>query len=281
MPLHRLVWKQNQHEYAVEKFYEKGVEKYGDHHGGYLNFGLWEEGAKNYQQAAEHMVQKLAKLAGLNKRGRLLDVACGMGPELLFLQKNFGCTIEALEVTWKHLECAQQRILKEELDEHIHLHHGTATRLPFEKETFTHLLCIEGAQHFPTREDFLKEAQRVLIPGGVLGLGDFVLKRQPKTAKEKIMLETARRAWHVPKENYDTLESYKHKLSRQGFRNIVIEEVGDLTIPRYYAEQKRTVRNTAKIRGYVNAYGSLLIDYVTWKAFEEGLIEYILVKAEK
>lgn len=275
-------WKNN-HEAEVEKFYGKGVQNYGEHHGGYLNFGLWEEGITNYISAAENLVKKMGNMLSLSPQSRLLDVGCGMGAQDIFLHQNFGCKITALDVTWKHVLSTQQRIIAHQLQESVQVHHGTATRLPFPNHHFNTILSIEAPEHFHTRKDFFREAQRILKPGGVMVLADYVLKRWPGNFWEKSVVSTAAKLWKVPRENYETVQSYQKRLEEQGFTKIHIEEVGAKTIPGYYFEQKKKETRDAvkKIRGWFAAYPGFLIDFAVYQAFQKGLIEYVIVRAEK
>lgn len=280
----RLRWVRSSHEEVVEAFYGRGVENYDDYHGGYLNFGLWEDGVRDYLSAARNLVRRMGAMLGLDESSRLLDVGCGMGAQDVYLHQTFAPRrIDALDVTWKHVQHARRRAREAGCDDRVKHYHGTATRLPFPDDTFTHVLSIEAPEHFRTRERFFGEAMRVLKPGGVIALADYSLKRAPRSLLDRLIVESARRLWHVPRENVVTAESYRAKMERAGFERVEIEEVGALTIPGYYFEQRRpeTIRHITRIRGFVAGRLGGVIDVAVYKAFQSGLMEYILVRAEK
>lgn len=278
------LWDSSSHERVVEGFYGRGVENYDDFHGGYLNFGLWEEGVKDYLSAAQNLVRRLGEMLGLDESSHLLDVGCGMGAQDVYLHQTFGPRrIDALDVTWKHVQHGRRRAREAGCDASVRFHHGTATSLPFPDNTFTHVLSVEAPEHFRTRERFFGEAVRVLRPGGVIAMADYSLKRAPRSLLDRFVVESARRLWHVPRENVDTAESYGAKMERAGFEKVEIKEVGALTIPGYYFEQRRpeTIRDITRIRGFVAGRLGGVIDLAVYKAFQSGLMEYILVRAEK
>lgn len=280
----RKTWVKGSHEARVESFYGWGAENYGDFHKGYLNFGLWEEGVRTYEEAAENMVYQMAQLAGVNQKSHLLDVGCGMGTQDIYIAEKFKVKqVDALDVTWKHIEIARQRAQTNKCSDQVHFHHESGIKLPFPDKHFTNVISIEAAEHFNTRQTFLEEAYRVLKPGGGISIGDFTLKQEPKTFMEKLVVESARALWKVPDDNVYSIEVYKERLKLAGFENVEAREVGASTIPGYYYEQSRpeVKKAVGKIRGFVAGRLGFIIDIAVFQAFQKGLLEYVLVSARK
>lgn len=283
-PRGRILWPRGSQERGVESFYQHGIEEYGDYHGGMLNFGLWKDGASDYLTASRNLVRHIARSIGLGPLSRVLDVACGMGAQDVVLAVDMKCrSITGLDVTWKHVMVARERARRANLEDRLEFQHGTATELPFPDASFTQIICIEGGEHFNTREKFLREAFRVLRPGGRIGLADYTAKRLPRRWLEVALAELVRRMWHVPEANVCTSSEFQATLERVGFRNVRVEEAGETTIPGYFEEGRKpaNVRRMRAIRGFWVTQASLWIDYFTYLLFRRGLLEYVFVFAER
>ena len=270
------------HASGVERIYGVGSEKFGEFHGGYLNFGYWEK-SDTYLEAAETLVHRMSKMMGLNNQSKLLDVACGMGAQDVYIHRNFGTEIDAVDIVRNQVEVSRERIHRAGIGDKVRIHHGTATNLPFKENTFTHVLSIEGAQHFNTREDFFREAFRVLKPKGVMALADFTIKRPAGSLFDIVTIKAAQHFWACPNANVYNSEIYKQKLEKSGFINHTFLEEGKHTIPGYYREQrkKETIKALTEIRGWITGRGGFFLDYAVFQAFRKGLLEYSIVRAEK
>lgn len=280
----RIRWPRGSHEHAVERFYSHGANSATEIHRGYLNFGLWEETNDDYIQAAENLARHLGEQLGLGSDSRLLDVACGMAAQDAYLYRTFGpLEIDAMDLTWRHVERARRRMREEGIEAHVRVHHGSATRIPFADSTFTHVMAMEGPLHFNTRRRFFEEAFRVLEPGGVIAIADHALQRWPRTAAERVLLEMTRAMWRVPRGNLATAREYRAELLGAGFAEPVIREVGELTFPGYLAEQRRPEfrREMERIQGQVKARVGFVVNIAASHAYRTGLIGYLLVRAEK
>jgi ubiquinone/menaquinone biosynthesis C-methylase UbiE len=280
----RMSWARRSHERAVERFYSHGANSETEVHHGFLNFGLWERGIDDYVTAAENLVGRIGTMLGLAPGARLLDVACGMGAQDVYLQRRFGpLGIDAIDVTWRHVERARRRARDEASGAALRFHHGSATTLPFADASFTHVMSIEGPEHFRTRRRFFAEAYRVLDAGGVMALADYTIARPPRTVVQRAVVDVTRRLWKIPRENIWTVSQYREELSDAGFADVAIDEVGALTFPGYHREQTRPAfrAEMRRLQGRLVEQAGHFIDVVTYLAYARGLVDYVLVRAVK
>jgi ubiquinone/menaquinone biosynthesis C-methylase UbiE len=267
------------HERGIDRLYGHGAGAVGDSHRGYMNFGLWDDATTEYARAAERMVERLGELLGLTPGARLVDAACGRGTQDLHLLARFpGIAIDALDITRRNVELARSQAVPG-----VTFHHASATRLPFADRTFTHAICVEAAHHFDTRETFLAEAHRVLVPGGAIALADIVLRRPPGTATERALIAAAVALWRIPRANMVTQDGYRAAFARAGFTELVVEEVSARTFPGYYRAQRGPARRRELIasRGRLGAAVGAVMNLAAERVYARGLLDYLLVRAVK
>lgn len=142
-------------------------------HSGFSNFGYWEAGITEAARAAENLVLKLIEPV-LPLTGPVLDVACGQGGTTRTLSRFVAPgQITAINISQQQLKAAAGNAPG------CHFEQMSATRMRFPDQVFSHLLCVEAVFHFETRRRFLREAFRVLQPGGWLVLTDVRFRLSP------------------------------------------------------------------------------------------------------
>jgi ubiquinone/menaquinone biosynthesis C-methylase UbiE len=269
------------HERRIDRLYGHGGHgAVADSHRGYMNFGLWDPGIVHYAAAAERMVERLGELLELAPGARVVDCACGRGSQDLYLLDRFGAlSIDAIDVTRRNVDEARGQAGSRT---GVRFHHASATRLPFPDGAFTHAICVEAAHHFDTREAFLREAARVLEPGGRIALADIVLHRAPRSSVEQTLVATAAALWQIPRANLVTVDGYRECLARAGFAVRSLEEVSERTFPGYYRAQREPDRRRELVRsrGLIGAGVGAVMNYAAHRVYRAGLLDYILVTAE-
>jgi MPBQ/MSBQ methyltransferase len=140
-------------------------------HSDFLNFGYWREDTTSQREACENLVDELLAIMPTT-RGTILDVGCGKGATTRQLTRYYAPeAITGINVSEGQLERCRDNapgctfMLMD------------ATNLDFPDRTFDALMSVEAAVHFDPRQDFLREARRVLKPGGWLVLADPLLAR--------------------------------------------------------------------------------------------------------
>ena len=137
---------------------------------GFYNFGLWDGGAATQREASEALIDELTGRIA-TKGGRILDVACGPGATT----RRLMCSYEPANIAAINISEAQLAVARERAPG-CSFSRMDAARLGFPDEHFDAVMCVEAAFHFDTRGKFLREALRVLKPGGTLVLTDMLFR---------------------------------------------------------------------------------------------------------
>jgi ubiquinone/menaquinone biosynthesis C-methylase UbiE len=148
--------------------------------GRHVHWGYWPDPEKavgddeDYGRAAEALTLELCRLAGIREGHRVLDVGCGFGGTIASLNERFDrIALTGLNIDERQLERARQMVMPLR-DNTVSFRQGDACAMPFEDESFDRILAVECIFHFPSRDAFFREAHRVLAPGGVMALSDFI-----------------------------------------------------------------------------------------------------------
>jgi cyclopropane fatty-acyl-phospholipid synthase-like methyltransferase len=141
---------------------------------GFFNFGYWTPEIKTQAEASRNLALKLLDWIP-EKTGTILDVACGMGATTRLLLDYYPSeSVSAINVSPAQVAMAAERAPG------CGFAAMDATRLGFKDESFDNIICVEAVFHFTTRADFLREAYRLLKPGGRLVHSDILYNQKQR-----------------------------------------------------------------------------------------------------
>ncbi|MDG4656829.1 class I SAM-dependent methyltransferase [Ectobacillus antri] len=157
------------------------------------------------------LTKQLLTLLPLNSNTKVLDLGCGTGRTAVYIAKQYGCQVTALDYHPVMIEKAKRRILQENVN--IELVHGNAEQLPFADESFD-VIITESVIAFTNISRTLSQLYRVLRKRGYVAGTEMTIER-PLYAQE---YDHIRKLYGAAQ--YLTEQQWHEHFTKQGFQRV-------------------------------------------------------------
>ncbi|KAL9053865.1 MAG: hypothetical protein Q9162_004512 [Coniocarpon cinnabarinum] len=169
--------RREQYASLTRQYYNLATDLYENGWGQSFHFCRFAYGEPFLQAIARHE-HYLAHQIGIREDMRVLDVGCGVGGPAREIAKFTGAKIVGLNNNDYQVDRATQYAAKEGLSHLLSFVKGDFMQMEFPDNSFDAVYAIEATVHAPSLEDIYREIYRVLKPGGVFGVYEWLMKDQ-------------------------------------------------------------------------------------------------------
>lgn len=115
------------------------------------------------------LTEWLATAMDLQPGMRVLDLGCGRAMSSIFLHREFGVQVWAIDLLFSAAENLQ-RVRDAEVQEGVFPMQADARALPFAAGFFDAIVCIDSFVYYGTDDLYLNYLARLIKPGGQIGI---------------------------------------------------------------------------------------------------------------
>ena len=182
---------------------------------GSVHWGVFDESTGNdFIKACARLNALMVEKGGIDSAARVLDLGCGNGTTAIWLSESQNCHVTGIDLSGVRVQNAHdaRALLGQKAQDRLAFKKASATDLPFEDESFTHLWSQAVIYHVPDKDAVLAEAYRVLKKGGIMVFDDLI-KPQPNIGADAQKHVYDRLLYDTP----FSFESYQDALKAHGF----------------------------------------------------------------
>ncbi|HMV25712.1 MAG TPA: methyltransferase domain-containing protein [bacterium] len=137
-----------------------------------VHYGYWDDKVSSFSESLLRMNEVMAEAVGITSSDRVLDAGCGVGGSSIYLAKTRGC--RAVGITLSDRQVAQAEAFAKDrgVSEQTEFKIMDYCHTDFPDASFDVVWGCESICYAESKEQFIREAYRLLKPGGRLVIAD-------------------------------------------------------------------------------------------------------------
>lgn len=195
----------------------------------FMHYGYFDSEHSSHDKALKNMLKKLVTFGKITKGSKLLDAGCGVGGNAIELVKQYNCQVTAININKEHLYKTAVNAKKAGIGDQIKVVEADFCDTKLPESSFDVVFSLESSCHAFDKNLFIKEAFRLLKPGGRLVIGDGFLFKSPQSQEDKNLMKTWLNGWMVP--NLAIVEEFTRDMKNFNFFEIEFQDITSHILP--------------------------------------------------
>ncbi len=190
-----------------------------------IHYGYWDEKVKNFSQSLVRMNEVMMETADIKPTDKVLDAGCGIGGSSIFLAEKTGCHVTGISLSEQQVSKAQELANKKKVEDKVEFEVMNYCATSFPNQSFDVVWGCESICYADDKEQFIKEAWRLLKPGGRVIIADGFVTDLDNNNHPTI--RSWLDGWQV---NYlDSPQRFQEFMKNTGFQNIYFRDISKFT----------------------------------------------------
>ncbi len=183
-----------------------------------LHYGYWDPTTRSFDEALENTHRVMAHRAGIRGGERVLDAGCGVGGAAVWLAREHGCEVVGISLVKRQVELATRYARRAGVAASVDFQQRSYLDTGYPPCSFDVIWAIESSCYASDKADFLREAMRLLRPGGRLVVADFFRSQVSMPVRDRALMERWEASWAIPA--YAVFDVFAQQVRDGGFDDV-------------------------------------------------------------
>ena len=194
-----------------------------------MGYGFWEAGIHTLAEAMRRQHEEIAAALAVGPGDVVLEAGCGVGGAMLHMAGRHGASGLGITLSPKQARRGRENAAGRGLGGRAAFAVADFARSGLRDGAFTRVFACESVCHAQDKSAFLREAFRVLRPGGRILVCDGFLARAPRGPAEMRAYREWCEGWALP--DLASVEDFHAAMAGAGFRDVAFSDRTAAVLP--------------------------------------------------